>query len=193
MLKNELNDFFVNNTMAKFYKNKPKDKEYFGVIEDVYAIIPFCCEINGESHFMYHKIGVGTGEKIPLLFKKIDDETILEVSTGIPFLLEPELDFENELDQFERFNKFKMKIDKYRRIGLIIEKSDYIVPNDEFKKIYNKALEKNMKSELISALKESHELFDNELPNVINKAYYDLLRDKNNKIKTLTKPSDDQK
>lgn len=50
-----------------------------------------------------------------------------------------------------------------------------------------------MKSELIYALKESHELFDNELPNVINKTYYDLSRDKNNKTKSLTKPNDDQK
>lgn len=108
-------------------------------------------------------------------------------------MFEPELDFEKELDQFERFNKFKMKLDKYRRIGLIIEKADYIVPNDEFRKIYNKALEKNMKGELIYALKESHELFDNELPNVTNKAYYDLSRDKNNKTKSLTKPNDDQK
>ena len=71
----------------------------------------------------------------------------------------------------------------------IIEKADYIVPNDEFRKIYNKALEKNMKGELIYALKESHELFDNELPNVTNKAYYDLSRDNNNKTKYSYSPS----
>ena len=66
-----------------FCGKEPDVGEYFGVITKVNYLVPYC------SAGVLYRYDVKTFlvDQYPLLFKRIDEETIIEVFTGIPFYL----------------------------------------------------------------------------------------------------------
>lgn len=198
MTRNDINEFF-NNKDAEFYKDEPKIGDYFGVIEDIYCVFPHNniklfddFQLSGENDSI---------DRLPLLFKRIDEETAVEISTRIPFLFEPKVDFEDISNPIEKLKTYTEKFHKYRKICLVISQWDYIVPNDEFKKVYANVL-KNDSEELKTYLdymsRKAHEVFENAVTKIIDEAHsiamvdnaiYDI--EKKYKVNILTRQNDE--
>ena len=180
------------------FEGEPKVGEYFGVITDVAYIIPYYSE---KSSYIYD-IDVFDEEQEYdiLLFKKIDEETIIEVSTGIPFLLNPDYHEYPDADAVEKMKFFQENFLKYKKVGLSIISNDCLKVNDEFKLLYSKKMNQMAKDKLKDYAKTAHEQFDNAFTEIIDRtqniasvenAIYDM--EKKCKVKTLTKTNDDQK
>lgn len=192
MKKKELNKLYEN---FKFYKTVPEIGDYFGVISnDINSIIPDFSE-NGISF-----IGtvLNSEDTIPLLFKRIDEKTAVEVSTGIPVIFEICLG-----DEYNLINKdFIEDFHIYRQICLEISDCDYIIPNDEFKKAYASVIKngsKELKKYLDSRLTKAYNLFENKVTNHLEESYLiaivdNLIYDIENKykVKSLTIQNDEQ-
>ncbi len=180
------------------FEEKPKVGEYFGVIEVVNYVVPYYSDKKSYTYGIdFFK---ENQEYDILLFKKIGEETIIEVSTGIPFLLNPDYQEYPYIGALEHNKYFQEKFLKYKKVGLSIISDDYLKVNDEFKLFYSKMMNQELKDKLKGYAKIAHEQFDNAFVDVINKthniasvdnAIYDM--EQKRKVKTLTKPNDDQK
>lgn len=178
-------------------KENPKVGEYFGVITDIGYLIPYYSD---KTSYVYESDIFNGDQVYPLLFKRIGEEIIIEVSTGIPFLLDP---FDYKVvnrDALERNKFFQEKFLKYKRVGLFIYDSNYLKVNDEFKLFYSKMMNQELKDKLKGYAKIAHEQFDNAFTEIIDRAQviasvdnamYDI--EQKYKVKSLTKPNDDQK
>ena len=180
-----------------FYEEDPKVGEYFGVITTITYIIPYYSE---KTSYTYSHDSVNDNQMYPFLFKKIDEETFIEVSTGIPFVLNPYYLLHDCGDKSERIKIFQEKLQKYRKIGLRIDEINYIKVDDEFKLLYSKEMNQELKDKLKDYAKIAHEQFDNAFTEIVNRmhnialvdnAIYDM--EQKCKTKSLTKPNDDQK
>ncbi len=180
------------------FEEKPKVGEYFGVIEVVNYVVPYYSDKKsctyGIDFFKEDQ------EYNILLFKKIGEETIIEVSTGIPFLLNPDYQEYPYIGALEHNKYFQEKFLKYKKVGLSIISDDYLKVNDEFKLLYFKEMNQDSKEKLKNCAKIAHKEFDDAFTEIINKtqaiasvdnAMYDM--EKKCKVKALTKPNDDQK
>lgn len=179
-------------------EENPKVGEYFGVIEVVNYVVPYysdkkSCTYGIDFFEEYQEYDI-------LLFKKIGEETIIEVSTGIPFLLNPDYQEYPYIGALEHNKYFQEKFLKYKKVGLSIISDDYLKVNDEFKLLYFKEMNQDSKEKLKNYAKIAHEEFDDAFTEIINKtqaiasvdnAMYDM--EKKCKVKALTKTNDDQK
>lgn len=201
MTQNEINEFFDNKDV-EVYKDKPKIGDYFGVIGDIYSVLPYNLKDIMCFGYFYISDENDSIERLPLLFKRIDEETAVEISTGIPFLFEPKMDFEDISNPIEKIKTYTEKFHKYREICLEIGECDYIVPNDELKKVYANVL-KNDSEELKTYLdymsRKAHEAFEEKTTRILNEAHsiamvdnviYDI--EKKHKVNVLTRQNDEQ-
>lgn len=178
-------------------EEEPKIGEYFGIITNVECLTPYYSD---KSSYIYEGNIFDNGQAYPLLFKRIGEETIIEVSTGIPFLLNPYYYKTVSEDALEKNKFFQEKFLKYKKVGLFINDSNYLDVNDDFKLFYSKMMNQNLKEKLKGYAKIAHEQFDNAFTEIANRtqaiasvdnAMYDM--EQKHKVKTLTKPNDDQK
>ena len=180
-------------------KEEPKIGEYFGVITTIAYITPYYSD---KSSYGYDiNVFDGDQEDDILLFKKIDEETIIEVSTGIPFLLNPDYHEYSYVDAVEKIKYFQQKFLKYKKAGLsIIIIDGYLEVDDEFKLLYSKEMNQELKDKLKDYAKIAHDQFDNAFAEIVNRmrniasvdnAIYDM--EQKCKTKSLIKPNDDQK
>lgn len=178
-------------------EEEPKIGEYFGIITNVECLTPYYSD---KSSYIYEGNIFDNGQAYPLLFKRIGEETIIEVSTGIPFLLNPYYYKTVSEDALEKNKFFQEKFLKYKKVGLFINDSNYLDVNDDFKLFYSKMMNQNLKEKLKDYAKIAHEQFDNAFTEIVNRtqaiasvdnAMYDM--EQKHKVKTLTKPNDDQK
>lgn len=181
----------------KLLNEEPKIGEYFGIITNVECLTPYYSD---KSSYIYEANSFDGGQAYPLLFKRIGEETIIEVSTGIPFLLNPYYYKAVNEHVLEKNKFFQEKFLKYRKVGLFIYDSNYLDTSDEFKLFYSKMMNQELKDKLKGYAKTAHEQFDDAFTEIINKtqaiasvdnAMYDM--EKKCKVKALTKPNDDQK
>ena len=175
-------------------EKEPRVGEYFGAVTQVKFLTPY---YSTSTSYIYR---ANRTNEFLLLFKRISYEIVIEVSTGITFLLNPcyyRSDFDNESEKMEFF---KSKFKKYREIGLFIDSEDYLKVNDDFKLLYSKEMNQDSKDKLKVYAESAHNQFDYDLSEIINKihsialvdnAMYDM--EKKYKVKALTKPNDDQK
>ena len=180
-------------------KEEPKIGEYFGVITTVSYLTPYYSD--KESYAYNFNVFDGNQEDDILLFKKIGDETIIEVSTGIPVLLNPYYQKYPYVDAVEKIKYFQQKFLKYKKVGLsIIISNAYLKVDDEFKLLYSKEMNQELKDKLKDYAKIAHEQFNNAFTEIVNRtqaiasvdnAIYDM--EQKCKVKSLTKPNDDQK
>jgi len=178
-------------------EEEPKIGEYFGIITNVECLTPYYSD---KSSYIYEGNIFDNVQAYPLLFKRIGEETIIEVSTGIPFLLNPYYYKTVSEDALEKNKFFQEKFLKYKKVGLFINDSNYLDVNDDFKLFYSKMMNQNLKEKLKDYAKIAHEQFDNAFTGIVNRtqaiasvdnAMYDM--EQKHKVKTLTKPNDDQK
>lgn len=178
-------------------KEEPKVGEYFGVVADIRYLTPY---YSAETSYVYESDRFDDDQAYPLLFKKMGEEIIIEVSTGIPFLHNPYYRKTFNKDALIKNIFFQEKFLKYKKVGLFINNLNYLDVNDEFKLFYSKMMNQELKDKLKGYAKIAHEQFDNAFVDVINKthniasvdnAIYDM--EQKRKVKTLTKPNDDQK
>jgi len=178
-------------------EEEPKIGEYFGIITNVECLTPYYSD---KSSYIYEGNIFDNGQAYPLLFKRIGEETIIEVSTGIPFLLNPYYYKTVSEDALEKNKFFQEKFLKYKKVGLFINDSNYLDVNDDFKLFYSKMMNQNLKEKLKDYAKIAHEQFDNAFTGIVNRtqaiasvdnAMYDM--EQKHKVKTLTNPNDDQK
>lgn len=181
----------------KLLNEEPKIGEYFGIITNVECLTPYYSD---KSSYIYEANSFAGGQAYPLLFKRIGEETIIEVSTGIPFLLNPYYYKAVNEHVLEKNKFFQEKFLKYRKVGLFIYDSNYLDTSDEFKLFYSKMMKQELKEKLKGYAKTAHKEFDDAFTEIINKtqaiasvdnAMYDM--EKKCKVKALTKPNDDQK
>lgn len=210
------------------YRKEPEVGEYFGAIIKIKHLEPFYSNgilyktVNCDD-YVYQFPSL---YQFPLLFKRIDEDTIVDVLTGIPFVFGPSYKhYKDAAKQQEQFQK-------YRKIGLcfvpvtyffegepIVTRFDspedkYLIPIDEilkgnqvylkadekFKMLYSEEMGKGLKEQLKIYAAGAHKRFDYALTETINTAHgiasvdnaiYDM--EKKHKVKSLTKPNDDQK
>lgn len=192
---------------SSVYGKKPKIGEYFGVITHVKYLEPYYFD------GILYKYDVINVHQNPLLFKRIDEDTIVDVLTGIPFVFGPSCrHYKDAAKQQEQFQK-------YRKIGLYFDPITYYVPrsfrdpvscfegnnvylkvDEKFEMLYFEEMGKGLKEDLKFYAEKAHKEFENALTETINTAYgiasvdnaiYDM--EKKHKVKSLTKPNDDQK
>ena len=172
-----------------FCGKEPDVGEYFGVITKVNYLVPYC------SAGVLYRYDVKTFlvDQYPLLFKRIDEETIIEVFTGIPFLFGPSIrPIGNVVEQQEAFQK-------HRKIGLYFNPSTiykiidqeleidktvclkdnqvYLRPDEKFKMLYSKEMSKGLKEQLKKYAEEAHKKFDDALLENINITASDISSD----------------
>ncbi len=181
----------------KLLNEEPKIGEYFGIITNVECLTPYYSD---KSSYIYEANSFAGGQAYPLLFKRIGEEIIIEVSTGIPFLLNPYYYKAVNEHVLEKNKFFQEKFLKYRKVGLFIYDSNYLDTSDEFKLFYSKMMNQELKEKLKAYAKTAHEQFDNAFTEIIDRAQviasvdnamYDI--EQKYKVKSLTKPNDDQK
>ena len=201
MIVQEIDEVFAEAEKAflklELLEEEPKIGEYFGIITNVGYLTPYYSD---KSSYIYEGNIFDNGQAYPLLFKRIGEETIIEVSTGIPFLLNPYYYKAASEDVLEKNKFFQEKFLKYKKVGLFINDSNYLDVNDDFKLFYSKMMNQNIKEKLKDYAKMAHEQFDNAFTGIVNRtqaiasvdnAMYDM--EQKHKVKTLTKPNDDQK
>lgn len=191
------------------FEGEPEVGEYFGIITSVSYLFPtytdwslYSDHSNRSSYTYTSNLSDYKSQRYILLLKKIDEDIVIEVSTGIPFLLNPVFSTicNDELKELEFFQE---KFQKYRKVGLYIDIDDdsrILKVSDEFKLLYFEQMNQDLEDKLKNYVKIAHEKFDDAFNEIINKAYsiasvdniiYDM--EKKCKVKTLTKPNDDQK
>ncbi len=191
------------------FEGEPEVGEYFGIITSVSYLFPtytdwslYSDHSNRSSYTYTSNLSDYKSQRYILLLKKIDEDIVIEVSTGIPFLLNPAVSTicNDELKELEFFQE---KFQKYRKVGLYIDIDDdsrILKVSDEFKLLYFEQMNQDLEDKLKNYVKIAHEKFDDAFNEIINKAYsiasvdniiYDM--EKKCKVKTLTKPNDDQK
>lgn len=191
------------------FEGEPEVGEYFGIITSVSYLFPtytdwsLYSDYSNRSSYTYTRnLSDYKSQRYILLLKKIDEDIVIEVSTGIPFLLNPAVSTicNDELKELEFFQE---KFQKYRKVGLYIDIDDdsrILKVSDEFKLLYFEQMNQDLEDKLKNYVKIVHEKFDDAFNEIINKAYsiasvdniiYDM--EKKCKVKTLTKPNDDQK
>lgn len=183
-----------------YFEEIPKVGEFFGCITDIYALIPYFGEAECTPYFEYTKSDNLSSEKLPLLFKRIDDEVAVEVYTNIPFLFNVKWNFSDISDSKERMKEFTSRFDKYKKIGLELRNKEYIVPNDSFKLKYAKTIEKKgeeFKNYLEFMSSKAHSLFNEKTKDIVDRMHSIALVDnimyeanKKYKVKELTKSAD---
>lgn len=201
MIVQEIDEVFAEAEKAflklELLEEEPKIGEYFGIITNVEYLTPY---YSGKSSYIYEANNFDNGQAYPLLFKRIGEETIIEVSTGIPFLLNPYYYKAVSEDALGKNKFFQEKFLKYKKVGLFINDSNYLDVNDDFKLFYSKMMNQELKDKLKGYAKTAHEQFDNAFTEIIDRAQviasvdnamYDM--EQKHKVKTLTKPNDDQK
>lgn len=201
MIVQEIDEVFAEAEKAflklELLEEEPKIGEYFGIITNVGYLTPYYSD---KASYIYEGNIFDNGQAYPLLFKRIGEETIIEVSTGIPFLLNPYYYKAVSEDALEKNKFFQEKFLKYKKVGLFINDSNYLDVNDDFKLFYSKMMNQNLKEKLKDYAKIAHEQFDNAFTEIVNRtqaiasvdnAMYDM--EQKHKVKTLTKPNDDQK
>jgi len=201
MIVQEIDEVFAEAEKAflklELLEEEPKIGEYFGIITNVEYLTPY---YSGKSSYIYEANNFDNGQAYPLLFKRIGEETIIEVSTGIPFLLNPYYYKAVSEDALGKNKFFQEKFLKYKKVGLFINDSNYLDVNDDFKLFYSKMMNQELKDKLKGYAKTAHEQFDNAFTEIIDRAQviasvdnamYDIER--KYKVKSLTKPNDDQK
>lgn len=171
-----------------YFDEKPKIGDYFGVITPIDKI-----NLGYKDLIYYFPVTRVESEYEILLFKRISEDIIIEVSTGVPFLFV----YDGKIVS----SSTPEKLVKYRKIGLAIQEEDhYIITNDKFKKLYSKFANQDFKNRLKDYVKKAHENFEADLSDIVDEAHsialvdnaiYDM--EKKCKVKTLTKPNDDQK
>lgn len=191
------------------YGKEPEIGEYFGVITDVNYLEPYYsdgilykCDILDYNIFNYD------GQH-PFLFKRIDEDTIVDVLTGIPFVFGPSCrhykDAAKQQEQFQKYRKIGLYFDPityYRpdHISCFEGNNVYLKADEKFKMLYSEEMGKGLKEKLKFYAEEAHKRFDNALTKTINTAHgiasvdnaiYDM--EQKCKTKSLTKPNDDQK
>lgn len=201
MIVQEIDEVFAEAEKAflklELLEEEPKIGEYFGIITNVEYLTPY---YSGKSSYIYEANNFDNGQAYPLLFKRIGEETIIEVSTGIPFLLNQYYYKAVSEDALGKNKFFQEKFLKYKKVGLFINDSNYLDVNDDFKLFYSKMMNQELKDKLKGYAKTAHEQFDNAFTEIIDRAQviasvdnamYDIER--KYKVKSLTKPNDDQK
>lgn len=192
---------------SSVYGKEPEIGEYFGVIIHVNYLEPYYFD------GILYKYSVTNVHQQPLLFKRIDEDTIVDVLTGIPFVFGPSCrHYKDAAKQQEQFQK-------YRKIGLYFDPITYYVPrsfrdpvscfegnnvylkvDEKFEMLYFEEMGKGLKEDLKFYAEVAHKEFDNALTETINTAHciasvdnaiYDM--EQKCKTKSLIKPNDDQK
>ena len=193
------------------YGKEPEIGEYFGVITNVNYLEPYYFDGILYKYDNFNSDNIC--RQYPLLFKRIDEDTIVDVLTGIPFVFGPSYrHYKDAAKQQEQFQK-------YRKIGLYFDPITYYVPysfrksvsrfegnnvylkvDEKFKMLYSEVMGKGLKEKLKFCAEKAHKKFENALTRTINtthgiasvdNAIYDM--EKKHKVKSLTKPNDDQK
>lgn len=201
MIVQEIDEVFAEAEKAflklELLEEEPKIGEYFGIITNVGYLTPYYSD---KASYIYEGNIFDNGQAYPLLFKRIGEETIIEVSTGIPFLLNPYYYKAVSEDALGKNKFFQEKFLKYKKVGLFINDSNYLDVNDDFKLFYSKMMNQELKDKLKGYAKTAHEQFDNAFTEIIDRAQviasvdnaiYDM--EQKYKVKSLTKPNDDQK
>lgn len=179
----------------KLLNEEPKIGECFGMITYIRFLLPYCSD---RTSYIYEANSFDGDQAYPLLFKRIGEETIIEVSTGIPFLLNPYYYKAVNEHVLEKNKFFQEKFLKYRKVGLFIYDSNYLDTSDEFKLFYSKMMNQELKDKLKGYAKTAHEQFDNAFTEIIDRAQviasvdnamYDI--EQKYKVKSLTKSNDD--
>lgn len=191
------------------YGKEPEIGEYFGVITYVNYLEPYYFD---GILYKYNKIYYSS--QYPLLFKRIDEDTIVDVLTGIPFVFGPSCryykDAAKQQEQFQKYRKIGLYFDpitEYVPHSLLLDLTScfegnnvYLKVDEKFKMLYSEEMGKGLKEKLKFYAEEAHKRFDNALTRTINtthgiasvdNAIYDM--EQKCKVKSLTKPNDDQK
>ena len=147
MIVQEIDEVFAEAEKAflklELLEEEPKIGEYFGIITNVEYLTPY---YSGKSSYIYEANNFDNGQAYPLLFKRIGEETIIEVSTGIPFLLNPYYYKAVSEDALGKNKFFQEKFLKYKKVGLFINDSNYLDVNDDLKLFYSKMMNQNLKN-----------------------------------------------
>lgn len=191
------------------YGKEPEIGEYFGVITYVNYLEPYYSD-----GILYKYSILNSDGQYPLLFKRIDEDTIVDVLTGIPFVFGPSCrhykDAAKQQEQFQKYRKIGLYFDPITNYSVSNKWQDpmssiegnnvYLKVDEKFKMLYSEEMGKGLKEKLKFCAEKAHKKFENALTRTINtthgiasvdNAIYDM--EKKHKVKSLTKPNDDQK
>ena len=214
---------------SRGYGKVPEVGEYFGAIIEIKHLEPFY------SNGILYKTASFDNiiYQFPLLFKRIDEETIVDVLTGIPFVFGPSYrhykDAAKQQEQFQKYRKiglcfvpvtycfegdplvthfdsfednpFEYDSEEFAAVdGILKGNQVYLKADEKFKMLYFEAMNNGLKEFLNDFAEEARMGFDVALSKTINTAHgialvdnviYDM--EQKCKVKSLTKPNDDQK
>ena len=118
--------FFIDDyDQIETFKEMPKVGEYFGYVGPINHIVPRNNIYGHSDLYSFESYSLDENPKYPFIFKRISEDTVMEIISKTKYCFSPFLSGSNSSD-------------KYEDIPLHIKETGYIVLNDYLKKEYAK-------------------------------------------------------